>query len=198
MNKIVVTLYLFITFGFCFFSNAQKTKTYFDSRDSTEYEIVKIGNTWWFAQNMSFDMPQSSWCYSNDPENCALYGRLYTWTAAKEVCPVGWHLPSKEEWNTLIENLGGKAVAGSRMKTNIGWNCSAHQTEKSSGFNALPNGYRLSDQLFELIGTNAYWWSSTEYDETEIWVFGLDCAFNGIYKFDYNYNAGFGVRCIED
>ncbi|WP_295862143.1 fibrobacter succinogenes major paralogous domain-containing protein [uncultured Fibrobacter sp.] len=131
-----------------------------DDRDGQTYKTVKIGEQWWMAENLNYRYIQqtynggegdsSSYCYDNDPANCAKYGRLYRWSAAMDsagiipgntaygcgygkdcnlgdgkvrgVCPMGWHLPDTTEWNTLFTAVGGKATAGKMLKSTEGWN----------------------------------------------------------------------------
>src|ERR687883_1187221 len=79
--------------------------TFVDPRDGRRYPTVKIGKQLWMARNLAFAAP-TSWCYAGDSADCERNGRLYTWDAARNVCPKGWHLPSDSEWMILEAQLG--------------------------------------------------------------------------------------------
>ena len=82
--------------------SAQENHNYImDSRDGKTYKTVKLGNQVWMAENLNYET-NGSYCYKDDPEKCAKYGRLYIWESALNACPVGWHLPTKEEYETLL------------------------------------------------------------------------------------------------
>ena len=72
------------------------------------------------AENLNYET-KDSYCYENDPANCEKYGRLSTWEAALNACPPGWHLPSREEFETLVANVGGSDIAGINLKSTTGW-----------------------------------------------------------------------------
>ncbi len=82
--------------------SAQENHNYImDSRDGKTYKIAKIGNQVWMAENLNYET-NGSYCLKDDPEKCAKYGRLYIWESALNACPVGWHLPTKGEYETLL------------------------------------------------------------------------------------------------
>ncbi len=111
----IITAATFFIFSFCYI-NAQ-TDTLTDVRDGKTYKTVKIGEQTWMAENLNFDNT-GSYCYANKQENCDKYGRLYTWEAAKNVCPTGWHLPTEEEWQQLEKYLG---MTDSELTKNDTW-----------------------------------------------------------------------------
>ena len=78
-----------------------------DVRDGDAYATVQIGNQIWMAENFNFKTDSGSWIYDNQVENASVYGRLYDWETALRICPKGWHVPLEEEWQELIDYLGG-------------------------------------------------------------------------------------------
>jgi uncharacterized protein (TIGR02145 family) len=170
--------------------------TFIDPRDGQIYKIVKIGNQWWFAQNLNYQTG-NSWCYNNNPANCTTYGRLYDWETAKIACPPGWHLPSDAEWSQLIEYLGGAYIAGGKMKSTTVWNTPNTNATNSSGFSGLPGGVLDFDMKFKYIGGNGYWWSSTKDNTGTGNGFSLFYDRGGFYDVNGIIN-GESVRCVRD
>ena len=210
-----------------------------DSRDGQTYKTVTIGTQTWMAQNLNYaytgvpynysgyTSDSTSWCYNNDPDNCAKYGRLYTWGAAMDsvgtwstngkgcglgstcsptgtirgICPEGWHLPDTKEWETLFSAVGGKSTAGTALKSTSGWyedeGESGNGTD-SFGFSALPAGYGDYTGFYLYEGKDAYFWSSTE--RISDFAYNMYLYNYGDYAGLYNYNKsyGFSVRCLKD
>jgi len=167
-----------------------------DPRDGQVYPTVKIGSQCWLQKNMNYKTG-SSWCYDDNSTNCDTYGRLYDWETALNVCPKGWHLPSDEEWTVLTDYLGGKNVAGDKMKSTSGWKNNGNGTN-TSGFTALPGGYRNYSGYFSNLTCNAYFWSSTEYSTTYAWCRYLNYNIEDVGRYlNYEIN-GFSCRCLKD
>jgi len=138
---------------------------------------------------------------------CNQYGKLYDWKMAKEVCPSGWHLPSNEEWQILVDFAGGYEVAGEKLKTKNGWlyceDCEyGYNGTNDFGFSALPGSGCMNERC-EDVGKDGYWWSATEgLIEDSVpcaYYWRMKFAYSSIYK-DCNYvkSTLFSVRCLQD
>lgn len=105
MKKIFYScLFLIISSGLLWGQTYEKG-VFTDTRDGQTYKTVKIGNQVWMAQNLNYALAEDCWTLPDDSDG-KNYGRFYTWEAAKKAVPPGWHLPSKEELETLFANLG--------------------------------------------------------------------------------------------
>jgi uncharacterized protein (TIGR02145 family) len=133
-------------------------ETFTDDRDGKVYRYATIGTQTWMAQNLNYDVIGSK-CAGNSESNCAIYGRLYNWQTAMNVCPTGWHLPSDDEWQTLVDFAGGDEVAGKILKASGGWGSNSNGKD-IFGFSALPSGagYPKDDGFYD-VGNYGYWWS---------------------------------------
>lgn len=173
---------------------SEKWESMKDSRDGETYRIVKIGEQTWTAENMRYKTADSD-CFGNDTNECHRYGRYYTWKAAQNVCPAGFHLPTLSEWNVLIKEVGGFAVAGKNLKSGVGWLNDGYGTD-DFGFSALAGGYmKKNENLFE--GDYALFWSAPEENSDVAHFMGLqrnDIA----YTSDESKNSKLSVRCVKD
>jgi uncharacterized protein (TIGR02145 family) len=186
-----------------------------DPRDGQSYRTVKIGNQMWMAENLNFETT-ASYCYKNLDSNCVKYGRLYTWSNAMEVCPRGWRLPNKEDWETLLKNVGGNKSAGKVLKSQTAWTEEGNGTD-DYGFSALPAGERTyfdvcsvkggytADHMFKAkvnydsLGVEANFWSSTKDGDDNVYAMKLHCNMD-----DASLNSVCGefyslsVRCVKE
>jgi len=167
-----------------------------DRRDNKKYKIKVIGRQTWMAENLNYAYEDSK-CYNDNPDNCDIYGRLYDWVAAMEACPAGWHVPSDEEWDVLINYAGGSSAAGRYLKAASGWNSGGNGTDRY-GFSALPGGRGSSDGVFSSIGYGGRWWNASENYSNGAYHRHMH------YSNDYvglSYDGGsflFSVRCLQD
>ncbi|WP_458451066.1 fibrobacter succinogenes major paralogous domain-containing protein [Fibrobacter sp.] len=181
-----------------------------DPRTSTfSYRTVEIGNRTWMAENMAWQTTVS-FCYGEDSHNCKNYGHLYSWEDAKNLCPDGWSLPSKEEWEELIKSVGDGSAkkAGEALKTNSGWKNDGNGTDEY-GFSALPAGYwsnYWSDDGVRYFGLEgaAHFWSATATESGSDSAYGLKLEFNvdsawmSEYSVTGEHYYALSVRCILD
>ena len=169
--------------------------TFTDERDGKTYKTVTIESQTWLAENLNY-VTDNSVCYDSSDANCAKYGRLYSWSASKSVCPTGWHLPKDAEWTKLTDNVGGAPTAGKKFKAKNGWYNNGNGTDEL-GFSALPGGDGHGGGFYDA-GGNGYWWSATERDARRAWYRGMRCDFESVGR-SYDYKTGqFSVRCVQD
>ena len=174
-----------------------------DSRDNQTYKTVKIGKQTWMAQNLNYETA-NSFCYNDDPDFCVKYGHLYTREVARRICPTGWHLPSKEEWNVLFTIVGGVYIAGVMLKSPNGWSSNSSNTcnncSDKYSFSILPAGGKILGR-YQFEGVYAYFWSSTDYDNSTSYIVEFNdnsvdydrASFDEIFG---NNEGAFSVRCV--
>ena len=176
--------------------------TFKDSRDGQTYRVVKIGSQIWMGENLNYKA-KGGFCYDNSESNCSVAGRLYNWSAAQKVCPAGWRLPTNDDFETLketVENECGSGNAGACLKSvTFKPTDGASKGINKFGFDAIAGGDKVASK-FTFLGENAYFWSSTEEDESRAydWVLtaGSDDFVQGNVEYAFKKN-GFSVRCIR-
>jgi uncharacterized protein (TIGR02145 family) len=162
--------------------------------------------------------PKYQWSYDGDESKAASFGRLYTWytvTDIRNICPTGWHVPTDSEWTTLTDYLAdnsyGYGGSGNEIAKSIaartGWLTTGtagsvgndEETNNSSGFTALPGGYRFASGTFTNFGFYGIWWSATEYNDTTAWSRLITSYSSFVTRSNYsNKPYGFSVRCLKD
>ena len=158
--------------------------------------LVTSGDIW-----KNLDTPAYCWFVNDETKYKNTYGALYNWYAVRTaiLCPMGWHVPTDEEWTALTDYLGGTNDAGGKLKETgtTHWKTPNTGATNETGFSALPGGWRDTMGSFGLIETEGDWWTAT----------GIETNMYAIYRFMKNnmgnVNAGgkyktFGlsVRCV--
>ena len=166
--------------------------------------------------------PKYQWAYDADESNVAIYGRLYTGyvvSDSRKVCPAGWHVPSDAEWSTLTDFLTnngygyegtGDDIAKSMAATTL-WSSDPNPgnvgnslaSNNSSGFSALPAGYRSQnnnvDGIFVAATYVTSWWSSTDLTETIAWQRIMMEQSNVVTRsYLGGKRNGISIRCVKD
>ena len=115
---------------------------------------------------------------------------------ARGLAPDGWHVPTREEWGSLVKDLGGEPVAGKKMKNLNGWFNAAACTNEAY-FNGLPGGAR--EMLREgMWSNNGFWWAGSEVDDKLAWVLKLSDNEDSAPIFKLPKGCGASVRCFKD
>ena len=208
-----------------------------DSRDGQTYKTVKIGDQTWMAENLNFNPGQGgsgdtkydwSWCYNDEPKNCAVAGRLYSWAAAidsvklatdadnPQDCGYGKECDLASRPATLVQGICDK---GWHLPTKAEWNAlfaavgdesTAGKVLKSqTGWYSNGNGTdtfgfsalpagKEDDGDFSYDGNYAVFWSSTEDDSYGAYYVALLYGYDIAYLDDGYKNYGFSVRCLKD
>ena len=184
-------------------STSQGSEDLVDYRDGNTYRTVTIGPMTWMAENLRYSTGTSA-CESNEVE----YGCFYSWETAMSACPVGWHLSTKAEWETLFAIAGGGEVAANALKSTSGWAVGAAGTD-DYGFSALPSGsYYNIDSRFRDTPRSASYWTSIEESSGKTYVAGIDndvsiysTTRDTTYIFAQvrnTYHWGYPVRCLKN
>ena len=147
-----------------------------------------------------------AWCYyNNDSANGPVYGKLYNWhavnnTANGGLAPVGYHVPTQPEWSTLTALLGGDIVAGAELKEAglCHWQTPNTGATNSTGFAALPGGFRSNSGIFQNINFGGEWWTSSESSGTS--AFDRQMQFNATNASSSSSLKifGYSVRLVQD
>ena len=189
-----------------------------DKRDGKTYRTTNIGDQVWMAENLNYAGNGGiGHCYDDIPENCDVGGRLYKWNVAKGVCPEGWHLPSKTEFETMFSTV--KLIYDKEMgsfadmfKATSGWKSANRRLTQGLdkvGFSAVPAGGRYigsyREPLYNDANYSAYFLTSTERNEVSEYIMLLRTNEASIvYDFDEGRprnstkESSFSVRCLKD
>ncbi len=166
-----------------------------DPRDGQKYDIVTIdieleGGVFikrtWMAENLNYEVPDS-FCYKDEPAYCEAYGRLYTFKAAVEACPEGWHVPTIGEWTLLFQTFGGIRGAGEAL-----------QKGGESNLNLILGGFGDPGSVFKNIGISGNYWDAEKKSENTSGIVSVQKGSTEIYHSvigDWHRNS---CRCVKD
>ncbi|MDR2583123.1 MAG: hypothetical protein LBC75_06555 [Fibromonadaceae bacterium] len=197
------------------------------------YKTVVIGTQTWIAENLNYNVTGSK-CGNGststfgdaNTSTCNTYGRLYDWSTAmalsnscnstgclsqikskhQGICPVGYHIPTKADWDNLIIYVGDEEVAGRYLKAVFGWaNCGSsssykYKCEDKYGFSALPGGAGIPepDGRFLGIGEEGYWWTASENNADYAYPRNISYENNSVNQKNFKKIGLLSVRCLKD
>lgn len=202
--------------------------------DGNIYETVKIGDQWWMAENLkvrtynngqplpsiaknSFDWVDTLPAYCLYDETNDKTGYLYNWYVVSntlKIAPVGWHIPTDEDWKQLEKSIGMSQDEADRT----GWRGS-NEADKlkvaspqgwtpygtiwstnESGFTALAGSCRLFnfDPGDPGLSATGFWWTSTNHNNDQAWYRYLDYKSSGVFRSHTYKGNGYSIRCVKD
>ena len=189
--------------------------------DGNNYMIIQIGDQRWMNENLKTtkfndgtDIPlvtnDNAWYYLSTPGYCwygnsaetykSDYGALYNWFAVNtgKLCPLGWSVPTDEDWTSLTTFLGSEAGRKLKETGTTHW-LSPNDATNESGFTARAGGYRHFSKLFQYFGVDGLWWTSSQYIDLALaWSRALSNADPVIFRNTTESKNGLSVRCIKD
>ena len=179
------------------------------------YNTVQIGDQCWFKEsldvgtrikgvdNQTNNAIIEKYCYDNDSGNCDSYGALYQWDEAMQyvttegaqgICPPGWHIPTSEELQTLINVVGSSSKALKAIGQGIGSSAGTN----TSGYSALLAGFRhFYDGSFRSLDYYIDFWSSTENGSLAKGIY-MSSIYDDVHFYYNRKDNGFCVRCLKD
>ncbi|HNS17046.1 MAG TPA: FISUMP domain-containing protein [Bacteroidales bacterium] len=204
------------------------------------YNTVQIGTQCWMAENLNIGTKINSttggqlqtnngiiekYCFNDITAYCDIYGGMYEWREAMQyvttegaqgICPIGWHIPTDNEWKILegtvdsqypvgdpvwdAEGWRGLDSGGNLKEAGIShWNSPNEGATNESGFTALPGGYRHGTfGYFLYVGALGYFWSSSQMLTSYAWFRNLKYSSANVNRYNYSKEYGFSVRCLKD
>ncbi len=194
--------------------------------DGNVYNTIVLGTQEWMTSNLKtlhfsngdvipHNLSQSAWSnlnqssgadyYNNDSLIGSTYGVLYNWAAASNVnnvCPTGWHVPSNQEWTTLINFAGGSVTAGGPLKERdtVHWNYPNFNATNFTGFTALPGGLRHNTGGYQYLEDFGYWWTSSQGTANPSYGYNVKMSYADevVLQYESNQRGGFAIRCLKN
>jgi uncharacterized protein (TIGR02145 family) len=160
-------------------------------------------------------------CLYNSLDTCLKFGAFYKWWEVMQyideegtqgICPPGWHIPTDGEWKVLEGSVDGHfgvgdpnwdiwgprgIEAGSRLKATHGWVYGGNGTDQF-GFSGLAGGKIWGGGNATGMGSDGYWWTSTEINSSGAWSRQISYDYQGVTRLDYGNDDAFNVRCVKD
>jgi uncharacterized protein (TIGR02145 family) len=164
-------------------------------RNGDEISIIENGDKWGSASKAAaVEIPKQLL-----KSNSTLYN-WYVVSDQRNVCPVGWHVPTIKEWQELIDNCGGSSIAGDHLLRISRLSYPEFDSDNSKGFAAELNGHR--DNMFgEYFNQNehGYWWTSTDVDSISAQGIAMSkCSSHVTSDLHDHKKSGLNLRCIKN
>jgi uncharacterized protein (TIGR02145 family) len=203
--------------------NAPNIVTGVNDIDGNYYPGVQVGSQIWFFYDLRTTRYQNGdsigttrpaildisevpihgyqWSYKGEVLESPIYGRYYTWyatTDSRGVCPKGWRVATVEDWNSLVNYLGGANVAGEKLKMGAGVWGDLSGIPNQVVFQAIPGGKRESNGEFIEYKTNGYWWATSSNDTPFGVSYSLRKGSIEVFQENHNKLTGLCIRCVKE
>ena len=203
-NMIFIVAVILVTLSVGIRTYAQEIDTFIDSRDEHVYKTVKIGEQWWMAENLAY-LPEVCKGFRNcgyyvygyhgkkveeakATDNYAHNGVLYRYKVVQNACPDGWELPSKEDFEILVDNFDEKGEAYTELLENGSSGFSANFSGVRDGVFFLPYKYKKSIVLF---------FTSTQHRNKFAYILRVSSMTKTASVSNTKQVLGLSVRCIK-
>jgi len=228
LSIVLISLFCIFCFACKKDKNNDKLITSVADIEGNVYKVIKIGEQYWTKENLrtktlrdyteiNIVTDKTEWSnqtkpamtFFNNQESAhkELFGGLYNWHAVKtnKLCPTGWRVPNKDDYQTLINTLGGASVAGGKMKdtglqhSGTGyWEKPNEGASNSSDFTGHPGGYRSAGGSFAGFGSNGNWWLQEDINAIMGEYFTLHFQLSDIKLEKFDKKGGLSIRCIKE
>jgi len=198
MKRIAISFSLILVILGCQNLGAQNSDFLMDERDGHIYLVAKFNDQWWMCQNLKYDAGEGSGCYEDDETNCMLKGRLYSWSAARQACPAGYHLPTDDEWKKLESYIGmNKDDLDKTFNRNSGTIGKFLRMSGGLGFDADYAGMINAKGSSSYKDIRSFFWTASEKDETYAWLRIIEKTKDGVERQTFDKKQKYSVRCIK-
>lgn len=179
--------------------------TFTDERDGQVYKYTTIGNQVWMAENLRYDAEYSE-CNEVFEGFCEIFGRYYTLAKdgkfsgpldtsfSNHVCPKGWHVPEKDEWEVLFKNMGeNDKLVATRLKSETYWGVARGIGVDLCSFSVLPAGGLGEDKEYDFFLYAASFVVNSNFSDSFYGLYGFETGITFISSMHKT-----SVRCLKD
>lgn len=166
--------------------------------DGNTYPVKNYNEQLWMTRNLKVTKdnqghPITFYYPNNEEQQVEQFGLLYDYETACKVCPIGWRLPTNEDWEALFK--WNKKNEAALFKEPAYW---TGNNSNSSEFSTRPAGYGNNGEFDNFFKSKTILWSKTKVNEHDVWTYILEQGKDSIRKAPQHPTYGFSIRCIKE